>query len=168
VTDLVIIQDTKEQQPLKFKDVDVIVSGLKTADYSIQGYENRVCFEHKTIKDLIGTCDHNKVKGKPQSNYARFSNELARMKDGFDFYAIVISGYADDILPQCYKIALMQEQAGFKKIVKPETRAKGVRGSLESLRARYNCHFYFLGTKELTAEWIVKQAKWFLKHQGQK
>jgi len=163
---LVIIQDTREQQPLTFKDVEVVISGLKTGDYSIQGFEDKFCVEHKTIKDLIGTCDHNTAKGKKQSNYDRFKNELGRMKECFDFYAIVISGGAEEMLPACYKIAAMQSKAGYKRIVAPIARFNGVIGSLKGLRVDYNCHFYFKGTKELAAEWIVEQAEYFLRHQG--
>ena len=160
----VITQDIQEKQPLIFQDVEVEIEHLKTGDYSIKGYHDRFTVEHKTIKDLIGTCDHNKVKGKKDSNYARFKRELARMRATFDFYAIVISGYPKEMLPECYRIAAMQSEAGYKKIVAPIARFNGVIGSLKGLRVDYNCHFYFEGTKEWAAEWIVDQATYFLRH----
>ena len=164
MTKFVITQDIQEKQPLIFKDVEVEIEHLKTGDYSIKGYHDRFTVEHKTILDLIGTCDHNTVKGRKDSNYARFKRELTRMKDGFDFYAIVISGGAEEMLPACYKIAAMQSEAGYKRIVAPIARFNGVIGSLKGLRVDYNCHFYFKGTKELAAEWIVEQAEYFLRH----
>jgi len=160
MSDLVIVQDTREKKPLNFTNVKVVVAGLKTGDYSIQGYEDKFCIEHKSIKDLIGTCDH--------KNRERFGRELARMKSTFDFYAIAISGVARDMLPVCNKIYQMQRKQGLKRIVAPDVRWKGVIGSLKAFRADYNCHFYFLGTRVLTAEWILEQAKYFIRHQGEK
>ena len=68
------------------------------------------------------------------------------------------------MLPECYRIAAMQSEAGYKKIVAPIARFNGVIGSLKGLRVDYNCHFYFEGTKEWAAEWIVDQATYFLRH----
>ena len=81
----VITQDIQEKQPLIFQDVEVEVEHLKTGDYSVKGYQPKFTVEHKTIKDLIGTCGY--------KNRERFKRELARMRATFDFYAIVISGY---------------------------------------------------------------------------
>jgi ERCC4-type nuclease len=162
-----IIIDSREKKPLEFS-VPTEVAGLRTGDYSIPGYESKWCVEHKTIKDLIGTCD--------VTNRKRFKRELQRMKDGFDFYAIVISGNEDDILPQCKKTYLTQWKMYVKKRAKgekcrppmrPEVRHLSVLGSLKSFRADFNCHFYFLGDRERTSAWIEEQARYFLRHEGE-
>jgi hypothetical protein len=165
MTALVIVQDTREKKPLTFPNTGVVVAGLKTGDYSIQGYEDKFCVEHKSIKDLIGTCDHNSYKKPQGSNYARFSRELQRMQSTFDFYAIAISGHAKQILPECNKIYQMQRKQGYKRIVTPEVRFKGVIGSLKALRADYNAHFYFFGSRLLAADWILEQAKYYVRNE---
>lgn len=170
-----IIVDTREQKPLEFP---VSMRGtLHTGDYSIEGFENRFTVEHKSIADLIGTCDGRKAKGKAKSNRDRFKKELQRMKDGFDFYCIVISGKESDILPQCNKIYNLQLKAEIVKArhrkpgarkprppASPTTRAKGVIGSLNSFRVDYNAHFYFLGDKKNAAVWIEEQAAYFVRN----
>ena len=162
----VITQDIQEKQPLIFQDVEVEVEHLKTGDYSVKGYQPKFTVEHKTIKDLIGTCGY--------KNRERFKRELARMRATFDFYAIAISGHAKDMLPECNKIYQMQLRQNIKRIEEgkkplrimlPQVRWTSVIGSLKAFRADYNCHFYFLGTRVLTAEWILEQAKYFIRHQ---
>ena len=164
--DFQLISDSREQMPLDLPHGNVITKGLRVGDYSIAGYDDKFTVEHKSIKDLIGTCDGSlKEKGKPESsNRERFRREVARMKDGFDFYCIVISWLASEILPECLRIAQIQRREGKTRVMSPETRAKGVIGSLKAFRVDYNCHHYFLGTREHAAEWIAEQAKYYMRH----
>jgi len=161
-----IIVDTREQKPLEF--VTSEVSGLKTGDYSVKGYEDKFCVEHKTIKDLIGTCSH--------KNRERFRRELQRMKDGFDFYCIAISGSESDVKTECesiYKTQMRQYAAkkrnGYKgrAPMRPECRVPSVFGSLKAFRVDFNCHFYFLDDKNNAADWIQEQADYYVRHKGE-
>jgi hypothetical protein len=178
---MTIITDTREQKPLKFADdIENEVAGLKTGDYSIKGYEDRFCVEHKTIKDLIGTCSAIKAKGAKHSNRERFRLELQRMKDSFDFYCIVISGNESDILPTCQELYKTQYRQwvtrcniarakGYKpprQPQRPECRVPGVIGSLRAFRADFNCHYYYLGDKQKAAAWIAEQASAFTRHKN--
>ena len=73
---LVIIQDTREQQPWKFisdnRCIAQLVSCLSEGDYTLADYPNLICIERKKspseIANNLGT------------NYTRFRNELERLR----------------------------------------------------------------------------------------
>ena len=157
-----IIVDSREKKPLLFANSEV--KGLKTGDYSILGHEESFTVEHKTIKDLIGTCGY--------KNRDRFRRELQRMKDSFDFYAIVISGLPQDIEAECKKMYVTQYRQYRAKVkrgvkcrkpMRPEIRIPSVIGSLKAFRTDFNCHYYFLGDKVGCATWIEEQARYFVR-----
>jgi ERCC4-type nuclease len=84
-----IIIDTREQLPYQFRDIRIErckafvwkkIGTLKTGDYSIAGYENRVCVERKSLADLYGTLG---------SGRERFEREFERMQE-LDASLIVI------------------------------------------------------------------------------
>ena len=82
-----LVQDSREQLPL-FKPKPWIVSkGLKAGDYSIQGYEDIVSIERKSISDLLGTLG----KGRD-----RFERELDKLKD-YKWKGLLIEGLEDDV-----------------------------------------------------------------------
>lgn len=60
--DFSVIVDTREQLPLEFKGVATIRRGLKTGDYSIEGYETRVAIERKSLSDLLGSITTNRER----------------------------------------------------------------------------------------------------------
>ena len=65
-----IIIDTREQKPYVFSGEPVVVSGLRTGDYSVSGMEHLVCVERKEQGDYWGCL------GKSRE---RFEAELVRM-----------------------------------------------------------------------------------------
>lgn len=80
---LTIIEDSREQNPLDFsgfRGVNVVHQGLKTGDYSIQGYEDKICFERKSAPDLISTLS---------AGHERFLREVERMKSYEEKYILV-------------------------------------------------------------------------------
>jgi len=157
-----IVEDTREQKPLSFRR-ETIRKGLKVGDYSVQGYEDKVTMERKSIADLCGTCDH--------KNRERFKRELSKMQKDYQFYAIVIAGYKEDVLAHCisiYKIQCVEHSAKIRRKQKtrrpmnPEVRAKGILGSIRSWRCKFNAHFYFLGSEQGVAEWVETQFEYFI------
>ncbi len=66
-----IIIDTREQTPFTFAG-PARVAGLKTADYTIEGYEDIVGLERKSLDDLIACLS---------SQRERFERELLRARD---------------------------------------------------------------------------------------
>ncbi|MDR1180944.1 MAG: hypothetical protein LBL13_03065 [Bacteroidales bacterium] len=84
-----IIIDTREKLPYTFADIRTerkkafvltSVSTLPTGDYSIAGYENRICVERKSLEDLY----HTLISGRD-----RFADELLRMQE-FDRSIVMI------------------------------------------------------------------------------
>lgn len=62
--------DTREQTPWSFARSKRVT--MKTGDYSIVGYEHRICVERKTQQDMWGTCGR---------GHKWFSAELERMAE---------------------------------------------------------------------------------------
>lgn len=75
-----IVTDSREQLPLW----SGLCKGLKVGDYSLEGYEEEIAIERKSLADLAGTLG----KGHP-----RFRRELDKAKD-YKYFAIVIEGSA--------------------------------------------------------------------------
>ena len=162
-----IIRDTREQKPLDMFTRKVIRKKLDTGDYSIEGHEDAITFEHKTIADLVGSCDYKQRE--------RFKREYERMYL-FDFAVVVIRGKEEDLLPYCRKLykqqypkylskAKMAKNKGYKPPrppKRPEVRAMGVLGSMKQWRVRYGVHFYFIGSELETCKWVEEQMEYFV------
>jgi len=78
----VIKIDSREQKPLWNIGSKVVYGKLDTGDYSIEGYENKIAIERKSLIDLFGTLG---------SGHARFKKELGRALK-LDYFAIVVEG----------------------------------------------------------------------------
>lgn len=142
---ITIIFDSREQQSLdftEFRGIDTIRQGLKTGDYSLQGYEDSICFERKSVQDLVGTL----IGG-----HERFLREMDRMKTFQEKYILV--EHSPDIL---YHYCT-QHGWGHK-----------FNTIIQSLLA-YSCHYQvrvrFCKDRHDMAQYIVRKAKEFLKNQ---
>jgi len=134
--DMVIIQDTREQVPI-FTPSDVIIErGLKTGDYSIVGFEDKVTIERKSIPDLYGS-----VKRE------RFEKVIARMKK-MEWAGLMIEGKEDDVM----------KQQMFGKIV-----PRQVYGALTSYEIQ-GIHIYYAGSKLDAQDWILSRLVKFWDH----
>ena len=84
IKNFTIIVDTREQSPYSFQGVspipDTIVRGLSTGDYSLDGYEDRVTVERKSLSDLYGSVG---------TGRDRFEREMGRMAQ-LEFSAVVV------------------------------------------------------------------------------
>jgi DNA excision repair protein ERCC-4 len=80
------IIDTREKLPyvLKIKDIEIPqrVGTLKTGDYSIEGFEDQVGIERKSVIDLLGCVGKHR---------ARFEREITRL-EGMKVKALVVEG----------------------------------------------------------------------------
>lgn len=72
---MIIIQDTREQTPwdFTFYGYEQKVQGLKTGDYTLEGYENLFCIERKRTTGEIAV--------NLGSKRVPFMKEMARMQD---------------------------------------------------------------------------------------
>ena len=65
-----IIIDTREKLPFSFGRRKTIVGTLKTGDYSLEGFEDKIVVERKSIKDFASSITKE-----------RFWNEMGRMQE---------------------------------------------------------------------------------------
>lgn len=145
--EIVITTDTREQLTLdftKFRGVSSVRGTLKTGDYSIQGYDDTICFERKSVQDLVGTL----IGG-----HERFLREMERMRS-FKAKYILIEHTPDILYNYCAKHGWQRK---FNTIIQ----------SLLAYACHYQCRVRFCKDREDMAEYIVKKAREFLKEQGE-
>ncbi len=92
IAGLVAIIDTREQLPLDLtwrngQKLATIRGTLKTGDYSLQGYEDIISIERKSVPDLMACIS---------AHRERFERELDRMMS-FKVRAVVVEGSWSDI-----------------------------------------------------------------------
>ena len=140
---LTIIEDTREQTPLDFtghRGVESVRSGLKTGDYSVQGYEDKICFERKSVPDLVGTL----IGG-----HERFLREMDRMKDYEEKYILVEHSAS--------KAYLYCERHGW------EYKFDTIIQSLLAYAYHYRVRVKFCKNREDMAEYIIKKSREYVK-----
>lgn len=87
ICDFTVIQDSREQMPWDFTGfkcdaphqnknliVPVEIAGLKTGDYSLKGFEDRICIERKSLGDLYSTL------GQDRDRFEREFERMAQMQ----------------------------------------------------------------------------------------
>lgn len=140
---LKIIEDSREQTPLDFtgiKNVEVVRQGLKTGDYSIVGHEDKICFERKSVPDLVGTL----IGG-----HERFLREMDRMKD-YEVKYILVEHTAGTVYRYC-------ERHGV------EYKFDIIMQSLLAYAYHYHVRVRFCKDREDMTRYIVAKCKEFLK-----
>lgn len=140
---ITIIFDTREQDGLdfsKFRDVDVVRQGLKTGDYSLVGHEDEICFERKSVADLVGTL----IGG-----HERFLREMDRMKN-FKIKYILVEQSAGAVYRYCSKLGW-------------EYKFDTIMQSLLAYAYHYQVRVRFCKDRDDMAQYIVKKSKEFLK-----
>lgn len=148
MTNLSIIEDSREQTPLDFtniKGVEVVRQGLKTGDYSIQGHEDGICFERKSVPDLVGTLI---------SGHERFLREMDRMK-GFEVKYILVEHTAGTVYRYC-------ERHGW------EYKFDTIIQSLLAYAYHYQVRVRFCKDREDMAKYIVVKSREYLKGKEEK
>lgn len=143
---LIIIEDTREQDGLSFegfRGVESVRKGLKTGDYSVEGYEDQICFERKSIPDLVGTL----IGG-----HERFLREMERMKS-FDTKYILVERTPDRLYWYC-------DQRGW------EYKFNTIIQSLLAYACHYQVRVRFCKDREEMADYIVRKSREFLKTKG--
>lgn len=90
-----VVVDTREQEPYVFESscTKVIRRTLKAGDYSIEGHEDSVAVERKTLEDFVSTVTRSRK---------RFTRELRRLSE-YDAACIVVEANLRDILDSRYR-----------------------------------------------------------------
>ena len=157
---LVIIEDTREQNPLtaefirvgesgEFPAFQVVRDTLHTGDYSVRGLESSICFERKSVDDLVQTL--NPATGNYQPDWSRewkrFNRELMRMR----FYnrrSILCEGRASDIINHNYR-----------SLISPSS----ILGMLRAIESEHDVRVHFCGSRMAMARRIVSEAAEYFK-----
>lgn len=142
-TNLTIIEDSREQNPLNLGDirgVTVVRQGLKTGDYSLVGHEDEICFERKSVPDLVGTL----IGG-----HERFLREMERMKD-FQVKYILVEHTAGTVYRYCERHGVEYK---FDTIIQ----------SLLAYAYHYRVRVRFCKDRNDMTRYIVAKCKEFLK-----
>jgi ERCC4-type nuclease len=135
-----IIIDSREQLPYTFSrylgaDDTAETGALRTGDYSIAGYEERVAVERKTLDDFVGSV----CQGR-----SRFENEMLRASE-FEYFAIVIEGSVLDV-----------RNGRYKSDMKPHS----VLQTAFSWSIRHGVHVIWAGNRpggEYSTYWILRK-----------
>lgn len=130
---LTIIIDTREQLPYLFKDYpcNVIKKGLKSGDYSLQGYENEITIERKSKEDLFQSLGRGRE---------RFEKEFQRLSK-YKYSALVVESSLNGLL----------EQPGYSRM-----NPSSVINSVISWGLKYGVQIYFSDNRKLTECLIYK------------
>ncbi len=126
MSDFTIIVDSREQKPYSFTGYTCNVkrSGLKTGDYSIEGYESVICVERKSKEDLYSSLGNSRK---------RFEAEFQRMSE-YEYRALVVEATLQDLMiPPNYSAMT----------------SNSVINSVISWGIRYGVQVYFAGSRIL-------------------
>lgn len=121
-----ILVDSREQHPLTFPNLPVTTERvtLSCGDYSLPGWEDRVCLERKgSLDELVGNLCQDRE---------RFEKELARSRN-MELFAVVVEGSYVDLIGGRYR---------------SQMKAKAVIASLAAFTIRYKVPFYFVESRQ--------------------
>ncbi len=128
-----VVIDTREQLPYRFPNA--VTRTLKTGDYSLLGFEDRIAIERKSKSDAYRSL------GKGRERFLREIQRLSKL----DYAAIVIESDLSGFLQQPLFSHLSPNSAI---------------GSLLSWSVRYHVHVFFAGDrrhgKNLTRELLLR------------
>lgn len=94
------IIDTREQHPLNLSPLRTVTGTLVTGDYSVQGLENVITIERKSIDDLLQCCGRKRE---------RFEREIMRLL-AYPTRAIVVEATWRDIAAGQWRSRLTPKQ----------------------------------------------------------
>lgn len=135
---LAIVVDTREQAPYgfdRFPGVEIIRAGLKTGDYSIQGFEHRIALERKSLSDLVGSLS---------TGRDRFERELDRAR-ALACFAVVVEASMEDVARHRYT-SRMTPHAALQSVL--------------AFQVRYGCPFVWAGSRrggEYVTFWMLQK-----------
>lgn len=142
----VILVDSHEQKPFDFKRFPNWIETVKTkhldvGDYTVEGMEDLLALERKSLPDLIGTVIQRR------NRFISLCEELSRYR----WRAIIVEATYKDIKSDYGKLGL-------------ETRAhpNAVSGSLDAAEVRFNIPVIYASRNKKLAE--EKAASWLSKH----
>ena len=119
---MIIVSDSREQKPYNF-ETETVTGTLATGDYSIQGLQDHIAIERKTIDDLIGCLT---------TGRDRFERELFRSR-ALDYFCLVVEASLKDIVTGAYR-SEMSTRAAIQSLV--------------AFSVRYRVPIWFAGNRQ--------------------
>ena len=98
--DAIIIQDTREQKPLKLKR-KIVIEKLDAGDYGLAGtHDKKIYIERKGLSDFLGTMVTKETKdgGESKHGISRFRAELDRAKESGSYIIMLVESSINDAL----------------------------------------------------------------------
>lgn len=90
IKDPVLIQDTREQLPLKTNFKKIIIKKIDSGDYALdEPNDNKIYIERKSIQDMVGTLGR---------NLERFCKELDRAKKNDSYIVVLVESNINEAL----------------------------------------------------------------------
>ena len=130
MSEIIIIKDTREPEVGSWDayfTAPSVRGTLKTGDFSLLGYDNKIAIERKELNDLIGCLT---------TNRDRFERELERSQE-MDFFCVICEGSYRQLAEGAYRSRM---------------NPKSAIESISAFEIRYGTHFLFAGNKELAAK----------------
>lgn len=156
LSDMVIIVDTREQDPYRFKGHLTIRDNLVAGDYSIQGFEKEISIERKSITDFVGSITHGRE---------RFKKMLYRMYDIPHRY-ILVEGSLDDVMkPISIKSSKVKAAKGCVRPMSEQyvnVHPNAIFQTIVSIMLRYQVIFMFARTREEAEFFVTSTFKKFM------
>ena len=146
--DFVIVVDSQEAKyPYLFSGELIIrkpllVDGVRTGDYSVQGFEKQITVERKTITDLYSSLSQRRTK---------FMEEMWKLQY-FESKALVIEGTYDQVINP-------PRTSYVKKYSK--IHRNSVLGSLVKINMEFGITVIFAGNRRNGEEWTLHTLKMF-------
>jgi len=142
-----IVIDSREQKPFTFQSHPNWIGGtvvrfLDAGDYSVEGMEELLRLERKSLGDLVMTLTVNREP---------FFRACERMS-AFRYKALIVEGTYEDVKSEYRAIGLEFTEA----------HPNGISGSLDALEAKYGIHVIYSSMHRSLAE--EKAASWLSKH----
>ena len=126
--DVVFIKDSREPEFAwdAYFQGPTITKCLRTGDYSLEGFENEISLERKSLDDLIGCLGYHR---------RRFEAELQRAQD-MRFFAILVEDSYTALANHCYTSRMHPNSA---------------LESVSAFEVRYKTPFHFCGSQPMAA-----------------
>ena len=127
--------------------VPIEFAGIKTGDYTLAGFEDRVCVERKTLEDLFGTLGHGRD---------RFTQEFERMSE-MEYAAVVVEAHWYEIM----------RPSEFRPQWKSEMNPRAVWATVFSWAQDYPyVHWFTMGSRRIAEMATFEILEMFWRKQG--
>ena len=147
-----ICVDTREQLPYRFNGikgdskqkglpiaVEISKVTLKTGDYSIEGLENRIAIERKSLEDAYSSFIHDRK---------RFERELERLSD-MEFSMVIVEALEDDLYQYVQRYTSGNPKSVYRSVI--------------SWRVKYGIHFCFANSRQRAMRDTFRHLQYFWK-----